>query len=172
MFEQKNMRIFLTSDTHFSHKMMGAYCGRPDDFEKKLLDGFKAIEPEDLLIHLGDICIGKDEENNRLLMEVVKSKRILVKGNHDKKSNSWYYAHGWDFVCHEFNDTLYGKKILFSHVPVEYDISLYDLNIHGHLHNNEHRGTTEDFIFKGRAYRLISVEHSNYRPVLLSSIVQ
>lgn len=176
------MNIYLTTDTHFNHEKMIDYCGRPDNFEELIFKGLKEMQCCDLLIHLGDICIGKDLETHNKLKEILKCKRILVKGNHDKKSNSWYLENGWDFVCNEFKDKLFGKDILFSHEPnITGD---YDLNIHGHLHNNLHRllrkefiNDTEEernihFLYKlTKKNKLLAIENTNYKPINLQSFI-
>ena len=94
----------------------------------------------------------KDDIVHKFIVDELKCKKILVKGNHDSKSNSWYLEHGWDFVCEEFKDTLYGKNILFSHYPKVWD-GVYDLNIHGHFHNSDHRRHEEIFLKEKNGYQ-------------------
>ena len=82
--------------------------------------GISDISENDLLIHLGDICIG----NNDFIHEVISDlgcRKVLVKGNHDSKSWSWYMEHGWDFVCDAFRLEYCGRIIMFSHVPQPWD---------------------------------------------------
>lgn len=162
------MRIFCVSDTHFSHAKIIEY-GRPPDYEEKIKKNLKLmIRPEDLLLHLGDISLGNDKENSNWFKRVLKCRTILVKGNHDNKSYSWYLDNGWDFVCREFAGKYFGKKVIFSHVPFLYDTERYEVNIHGHLHAGIHH---EDFDKTGRDFRLVSMELSNYLPVLLNKIL-
>lgn len=135
------MSIWITSDTHFNHerlKTLGA--GRPDDYEERLWRSMDRMgNEEDTLIHLGDICIGKDAEVHERLSSY-RFKKILVKGNHDTKSDAWYYKHGWDFVCIETVIRAFGKLILLRHIPigVEHKDQL-DLHIHGHFHGSADR---------------------------------
>jgi calcineurin-like phosphoesterase family protein len=104
-------------------------------------------------------------------MSRVAGKKWLVKGNHDEKTNHWYLNHGWDFVCDHFSDVYFGKRILFSHEPQAYDINLYDVNIHGHLHDNSRHGRPEDFCINGRICKLVAIEYTNYQPVTLESSI-
>src|SRR3990172_12754698 len=98
------MRTFLLTDTHLGHEKVKEYCNRPDDFNERILRGLKQISPGDTLIHLGDFCMGKDQYWHEMFMkELPGVKRILVRGNHDRKSNSWYMRNGWDFVCDDFS---------------------------------------------------------------------
>lgn len=55
------MKIWITTDTHFGHDMLIQY-GRPTDFSERIFKGLEQVSPGDMLIHLGDFCIGKDEE--------------------------------------------------------------------------------------------------------------
>ena len=166
------MNTWLIADTHFGHEREIEF-GRPVGFEDQILKNLiEILKKDDLLLHLGDFCIGSDTFWHHKFMQAVVCKKILVAGNHDKKSNNWYLEHGWDFVCRHFADRYFGKSVLFSHEPYPYDVAWYDLNIHGHLHNNRHRGTTEDFIFNGRVYKLVSMEFLNYKPVSLESLLK
>lgn len=129
------MKIFATSDTHFGHKKMIRY-GRPENFEDRIFEHLWKKEG-DILIHCGDFCIGQDAKwHEKFMMEAKGFKRkILVRGNHDNKSDSWYYDHGWDFVCFTFAIKYQGNLIFFSHKPQHQHLlrgSQY--NFHGHLH--------------------------------------
>lgn len=141
------------------------YCGRPENFNELLWKGLNLVSNSDILIHLGDICIGKDNDVHERLSGY-KFKKILVRGNHDHKSNNWYLSHGWDFVCDTFSATLFGRSILFSHEPVDisnrYDI---DFNVHGHCHNS-----TRDAIVDER-HILYAPELNNYKPVNLQKML-
>jgi calcineurin-like phosphoesterase family protein len=144
---------------------------RPDNYEKLLEKSLNRLTENDILIFLGDFCIGRDELMHNKYLVPLKCKKILVLGNHDHKSDSWYYNHGWDFVCRSFSGKYFGKKILFSHIPKLYNLEEYDMNIHGHLHDNRHRGNNEDFIFQGRTMKLISMEFSDYQLISLKSLL-
>jgi len=142
---KKRGKIYLTTDTHFNHANMVVYCGRPSNFDELIWKGFKELKEDDTLIHLGDFCFGNDTETHFKFMGIVKCKTVLVKGNHDRKSDSWYLSHGWDFVCEQFVNTYFGKKILFSHEPKK-DLGGCDLNIYGHFHNNLDRLLRKEWV--------------------------
>ena len=109
---------------------------------------------------LGDFCWGELESSFLSL----PSRKVLVKGNHDKKSYSYYYNHGFDFCCETFGLSYMSAKVVFSHKPLE--DGMYDLNIHGHLHNN----TWHDAINDNKHY-LISLELNGYKAESLNKIV-
>lgn len=168
------MNIWLTTDTHFGHDILKQYCGRPDGFEDKILNGLlnAHLGENDLLIHLGDFCIGNDADwHEKFIHATFSAKRWLLRGNHDHKSNSYYMKHGWDFVGDVIKDTYFGKKICFSHVPQYWD-GWYDINIHGHFHNSDHRRHEEELVWRKNGYqKLLALEYINYQPIKLESFI-
>lgn len=171
------MDIWLITDTHFGHEAMLSYCGRPEGFENIILKNMSTLTKNDILIHLGDFCIGDDSKWHTEFMNASSCIKWLVKGNHDNKSNSWYMNHGWDFVGEYISDMYFGKKILFSHMPQYYregdnNETLYDVNIHGHFHNTAHRSTQKEMEAR-RDYRqkLLAIEYIDYKPILLKNFL-
>jgi calcineurin-like phosphoesterase family protein len=178
------MKIYLTTDTHFGHDKMGEYVGRPIGFEDKILKNLSRVPECDVMIHLGDVCIGQDERWNKLFLESVKCKKWLVLGNHDNKSISWYLKQGWDFVGDAIRMRVFGKNIVFSHTPIK-DNGWFDINIHGHFHNNLHRlkearyisedekiRNKEDLANLTSKHKLLAIENTYYQPVNLENFLK
>lgn len=163
------MKIYIISDTHFNHEKIKDYCNRPNNHEEILWNSLRQINDQDCLIHLGDICIGKDSEVHDSLIDTLSCKKILVMGNHDTKSWSWYMEHGWDFVCESLKMKYCGKNICFSHKPQPWDGD-WEINVHGHLHNLGHRD--KEFKELKQWHRLYAPELMNYRPIELSKFIQ
>ncbi len=159
------MKIYLTTDTHFGHDKLIEW-GRPQDFENQLWKGFEVIQQEDMLIHLGDFCIGNDERHHNEFMERVKGTKIFVRGNHDNKSDTWLYSHGWDFVCREFKNKYMGKHLTFTHIPIPKNET--DHNVHGHTHGNVHRDFEVRDFYDKEFHIELAPEINNYKPVLLT----
>jgi calcineurin-like phosphoesterase family protein len=161
------VKVYLTTDTHFFHKKMHEYQARPIGFEEKILKGLKQIPRPAILIHLGDLCIGRDKEALKLFHSATHQlNTILVRGNHDKKSIQ-YYLEGFDAVVDTMTLNIFGKKILFSHEPQP--DGDYDLNIHGHCHS-----PTRTLEFKPTMHekqKLITLELTHYQPVSLESFL-
>lgn len=158
-------KIWVTTDFHFNHKKIIKYCNRPVNYEKRILSGLVKIPKDDILINLGDTCIGQDTLIHKQYIIPLKCKKILVRGNHDKKSNSWYMDNGWDYVFDEVVITLFGKTVLFSHKP-RLDMP-FNINIFGHFHN---KPITSKFNYKiGSHYKLLSLEEMNYMPILVTN---
>lgn len=165
------MKIWLTTDTHFGHDKLVEYAGRPEGFSVLIYKNLKAaLHPSHMLIHLGDIGIGKDAEYHAAFIETLPSRKVLVRGNHDRKSNAWYLDHGWDFVCERFTDTYFGKRILFSHMPVK-DDGFYDVNIHGHFHNSDFR-VAQELAVKNDKQKLLALEYTDLKPVRLDDFLR
>lgn len=187
------MNIYLTTDTHFFHDKMPLYCGRPENHTE--ITGNNLLNanfgPDDVLIHLGDVCVGNDEKAHELYIAPLRCKKWLVRGNHDSKTNLWYLSHGWDWVGFKFQDRLFGKNILFSHTPVEYretpsllwGSDAFDLNIHGHYHNTLHRLKQGKWVTPDEEarnvelkhitdrHKLLAIEYTDYKPVLLEKFI-
>lgn len=158
------MKFYLTTDTHFNHDKIIEY-GRPRNYAELILQGIGTLPEDATLIHLGDICMGGDETAHRHLMLFAPKRRILVLGNHDKKSISWYYDHGWTFVCSQFRMKLYGHKILFKHIPAPPE-SYYTVQVHGHTHGRDHHSHELPF-YDPTYHRELALENTNYQPVEL-----
>lgn len=159
------MKYWLLSDPHFHHPAMLALKARPVDYADRIFKSMKQIPATDTLICLGDLAIWKDLEVHQKYIMPLKCRKILVKGNHDKKSNEWYLSHGWDFVCRDFHDKLFWHYLVFSHIPVE--LPATHLNIHGHLHARAHRA---EWVWKNCA--LVSCELQWYCVQTLKSFLK
>lgn len=168
------MKIWIITDTHFGHiKLQDVLYVRPPGFSRYILDAIKKnVEPGDVLIHLGDFCIGSDLYWMAEYYKATKGvTNILVRGNHDSKSTSWYMTHGFHFVCDAFIGTYFGKSILFSHKPLT-NTGRADINIHGHLHGNSHR-IDESFDFYDPAFhKQLALEVDGYGPISLETFMK
>lgn len=167
------MNYWLISDTHFNHSGIEKWGDRSGNWQEQIYKGLHAIEPGDVLIHLGDICIGNDTEVHQTLNEVIwgQTKRILVLGNHDKKSKQWYTEHGWDFVCDGLDLIYMGRYLHLTHRPQRMRSNM-TLNIHGHTHGNMHR--SEEYLeFYDKGYHIdISPELVGYAPIRLDTLIK
>jgi len=160
------MNIYITSDTHFGHAALHErFKARPADFEEMIITHWKRIiHPEDIVIHLGDLFVGNPEYWLKWLPDL-PGRKILVLGNHDGKSITWFMNHGFDFCCKEFTWKRYGFRILFSHIPKS--DGDFDINIHGHLHEGRHREYSTD-----NRHILLSLEQTSYQPLKLDKMVE
>ncbi|OGJ20650.1 hypothetical protein A3K73_05750 [Candidatus Pacearchaeota archaeon RBG_13_36_9] len=151
------MKIFITSDTHFSHGNIIGYTGRPfktaEEMDNEIIKRWdKKVGKDDLVIHLGDFGLGSKEEiigiKNQLNGTI-----ILLKGNHDHKSTR---EAGFILI----KGALEIGKIIFSHSPLlKEDIPKGFINVHGHIHEKES--------FNGIN---VSVEKTGYAPISLEEL--
>jgi len=160
------MRVLVISDTHLGHRaLVEKYQSRPMDFEDRIVKNWRRMVTEDdLIIHLGDVVVGKATDWPSVVPQL-PGRKVLVLGNHDRKTQSWYMANGFDFCCVEFSWEMFGLRILFSHEPRT--AGQFDLNIHGHLHLGRHR----EYICDERHY-LVALEDTSYEPRTLHRIVK
>ena len=191
------MKIHIISDTHFNHKNVAKYCNRPDDWVEKLMGNIVTLET-DILIHLGDVSLGKDNGWHNFMNAYDKHKRWLILGNHDGKSMTWYMEHGWDFIARNFTMYLYGIRILFSHRPypfppiktvtrelarneahsevmVDKPRSNFDINVCGHVHNRKGTPLPEwcrPFILEEQDYKPIELQEFLYEDIRKRSLQQ
>lgn len=111
------------------------------------------VKPEDLVIHLGDVQVGRGH-NLLDLMNSLPGTKVLVMGNHDTKSPTWYMRNGFAFAA----DAFAYKQVYLTHHPADMLIPNTDVNIHGHVHNSVWEP-------KHPFQRLLAIEHVEYRPV-------
>lgn len=164
------MDYWIITDPHLGHEKMHDYCGRPKGFEEKIQENMIQLhedghlKDDDIVICLGDVSVG-----NHAFWHTVWTrhpwKNWLIRGNHDRKTNSWYHLHGWDMVCNRMEFRMFGHRIILSHKPVKPEGDY--INVHGHHHNtNRHPEDETD-----HRHRLVFIEH-HYMPVKLRSIIE
>ena len=140
------MKFWLIADTHLGHDEMTEFENHPPDFSNRILRVLhKTVQSDDVLIHIGDICIGNEAVWHNKLMSAMPArvKKWLILGNHDKRTYSWYLNHGWAFVGEELLLKKFGAVIMLTHKPIEMQIGnmyakMYGnkfVNIHGHIHH-------------------------------------
>jgi len=160
------MNYWVITDTHFGDEQMHEYCQRPQDFEERIFKTLHSqIHIDDVLIHLGDFCIGKDEYWHQKFMMMCSGKKWLIRGNHDRKSNTWYHRNGWDFVGDRVQLNIFGKTIVLTHKPIDDDGDY--INVHGHHHNTGHHPEDKT----DPRHKLVFIEHE-YSPISLRRIVE
>ncbi|UUG69527.1 phosphoesterase [Streptomyces phage Sham] len=82
------MARFFTSDTHFGHQRIIELCNRPfdsvDEMNEVMIERWNTVvKPDDVVIHLGDVALGKIAETLPLIGRL-NGYKVLVPGNHDR----------------------------------------------------------------------------------------
>lgn len=180
----QNHRTFIWSDQHWGHSNIlkftradGVTPLRPlwndvDEMNSALVNNHNNVvaadrssETGDVVIFLGDLSMKASVLESIMPRLVRCHTRILIKGNHDNASHDFYKRY-FNFVLPML--PLNGTAIM-THIPIHPDsIGRYGVNIHGHLHDKvvlDMNGNPDP------RYINVSVEQTNFRPVLLQSIV-
>lgn len=166
--------IFVCSDWHLGHQKMVDLGHRPPGFEGMISEHLRGagMRRGDVLLNLGDVYLYHAGEE--MLGGILAWTReqgistVLVRGNHDSSRLGRALRSGWSWVCDSTSLECYGKKFLFTHVPVETDFQ-EDFNVHGHLHQVDgHRGG----LIRDGKHILISMELMRYRPIPLTRLAE
>lgn len=107
--------VYFSADWHFGHYNIIKYCKRPfkdiEEMDEYIIEQHnKIVKKNDTFYCLGDA--GDCKHVKRL-----NGFKILIKGNHDKKSNGYYLKSGFSLVL-ESAMIKSGKKFLtLEHIP-------------------------------------------------------
>ena len=128
-------KVWLITDTHFNHKAMVEYCGRPEDHTERICANWnRLVSIYDTVIHLGDVIFNKAGSIGDL-MASLPGRKILIMGNHDyHHDEGWWMRHGFALAC---NSLVY-RNVLLTHFPAAELPANATINIHGHFHNSDH----------------------------------
>lgn len=164
---------WLISDTHFGHHNIINFCDRPQNHEDVMMVNWaNTVGWNDTILHLGDVAFGKKQNIYTWAQRIAElpGQKYLIKGNHDHSNSMKIYKSMFEIVkpfVQEFSDV----KFLFSHYPDEHISDEWDINIHGHIHNNPLQGDFSPMVDLDKIYENVSVEVINYTPIKLSSIL-
>jgi calcineurin-like phosphoesterase family protein len=158
-------KVFVISDTHLHHDKMVELCDRPENHTQLILENWRStVTHWDMTLHLGDVTW--DSKTLKLDLSGIPGKKVLVRGNHDEKSNQFYMNCGFDFVCSRFD----WPAVICTHEPMRpKDIPLGKLNLCGHLHNNNPKDFGYDL---KKQHRLFVLENLGYKPIELDQFIK
>jgi len=157
--------MWVLGDTHFRHNKM-LEVGWPEDWEERTIKNCqKVVRDIDTLIHLGDVMFYY-MRYLKGIMSRIPGKKVLIMGNHDSKSKNWFMKNGFDFACDQF---VWGPY-LFSHRPQRVFPEGVKRNIHGHLHEDNHRSEEVEEFYDPKRHYNVSLSDCGFAPVPLSEI--
>lgn len=164
------IETFFTSDTHWFHKRIIGFCGRPfksvEEMNEAIVERWNSVvSNKDEVYHLGDLSFGTREQTSSLL-DRLNGNIGLVRGNHDLKRRvrpGTYEKLAWVKDYHEMSQKRYGQKVLLLHYPMQSWNSSHFGSYH--LHGHEHGGGSNRV--NGRLLRRldVAVESHNYTPI-------
>ena len=176
--ESKN--IWLYSDPHFGHCNIIKYCNRPfvnvDKMNETLLNNYKkVIDDKSLVYFLGDISFGRQaskEQTPKWWVEQLPGNIVTyIKGSHDHGIRPTMKSFPKNVQKVSLEDFIQVEGIIFylTHEPryLHRDLveEITSWNIHGHVHDNRPMWNVSNKSIN------VSVEATNYTPVLLYHIV-
>lgn len=161
------MSIFFTSDCHLSHDAIRRYCNRPfasmEEMNEKIVSNWNSIvSPKDQVYILGDFAW----RNHNHWIQLLKGKKILVKGNHDKMNQET--LRNFTEVSQILQKTFDGNhQIIMCHFPL---IS-WNARTHGtwHLYGHCHGRISER---KGRLAFDVGMDVWNFQVIPYDVIVK
>ena len=139
------MKTYVTSDLHFGHKNIMTFCpvtrarfrGDVDYMTEAMIKEWNDIvEPFDTVYILGDVAF-MSGYNAALVMMRLNGRKILVEGNHDRKTLMDVNFREQFAEVHKYLDINYnGTKVVMFHYPIaEWDqMHRGAVHLHGHLH--------------------------------------
>lgn len=175
------MHDYVISDTHFFHKNIVEYSGRPQNHNELMIANWlRWVKPGDSVLHLGDVLMGPKQDWGRLTPALAYNNAgnvfVLNSGNHDEPHKRQWIEEklGWLFI-EEFVSRYRGYDIYFTHRPkwtfdpdsfeVQADhrrIPSSSINVHGHIHEKS----------APSIYHInVSVEQIDYKPVNLMQLL-
>lgn len=154
----------------------------------------ETVRPNDKVYVLGDVAMNKNAFH--AVMPRLNGDKVLIKGNHDilkleeyvprrKESKSVQEQEQFD-IEYENKRNVYFRDIrayhvmngcILSHIPIHPEsLARFGCNIHGHLHANEVMVMEEtrygDRKVPDPRYLCVSVEHTNYTPILFEDALK
>lgn len=164
-------KVFLISDTHFSHQNVIRYENRPfkdaEEMDHYMIEKWnEVVSEDDLVFHLGDVVIGSAKRAQEVLTQL-NGRKLLILGNHDHYTKTKWRKLGFEPYTHYFF-----KEYVLTHKPLQetplriaVEEGFLKGNIHGHTHSkNQH--LSRDL------YKCCCVEFTAYMPILFDEFVQ
>lgn len=124
-------KVYCATDWHlWVRKEKGKpECHKCKNFEEIIRNVNETMTKDDILIYLGDLVDGEFQDKDELksILKTIPGTKILVRGNNDLFTTTFYKSCGFTDVVQSF----VWHNVLFSHMPVKND---NDVNVHGHIH--------------------------------------
>jgi calcineurin-like phosphoesterase family protein len=163
--EKEMSRVWIISDTHFSHQNIIKYTNRPfedaEKMNKQLIKNWNLlIKSDDMVYHLGDFAFG-DKRSVENILRRLNGRKILILGNHDRCKPQHYVEIGFEWA-YNF-PIIYDNFCIMSHEPVFLEANSPYCNLYGHLHQNTYQSPNKN-------YYNCCVEQHDYKPVLYDEI--
>ena len=164
--------IYFTADQHLGHRAVITMQDRPfadvQEMNRAIISNHNAIVGKDDTVYLlGDICHRITVEEANEIIGKLKGRKILIRGNHDKRYDPALFEEITDFKTIAVN----GVNIALMHYPMlSWPKSHHgSLQLHGHVHGRrENNETNRD---AGIRRYDVGVDANDYCPVSIRQIL-
>ena len=132
------------SDLHFGHKNIIRYDNRPFDsvltMDEAMVELWnETVSDKDTVYILGDVIWQADIKHWEVVLNALKGKKFIVKGNHDetstlKKLEKGGVIEGW---AHQYIVADNGNKVVLNHSPMPFFVNQHHehyAHLYGHVH--------------------------------------
>ena len=173
MEKEDDSMIYFTSDFHLRHRGIIEMQNRPfeniQEMNQILIRNYNAVvHKNDTVYILGDISHHLPMDRANELIGKLNGKKILVKGNHDKKYNAELFGEICDFKTVSLN----GLYFVLMHYPILSwpKKKSGSIQLHGHIH------ACEEYNLQNRVDGIrrcdVGVDANGYCPVSVKQIVE
>lgn len=135
--------IWFTSDTHFHHKKVQAFCpttrsqGSLEEHDELLIENWnKHVRRGDRIYHLGDFSFGSVEQTEKTLSRL-RGDIHLIYGNHDEILRTNKLAGHFNSRQDYKEIRIDGQKVIMFHFPIHewHQCHRGAFHLFGHVHN-------------------------------------
>lgn len=178
------MSIWITSDLHLNHNkdfiLKPRGYASVDEMNNAIINNINnLVSPTDTLYILGDLCLGGTEnlEENKELIEQIRSNLIIITGNHDGprridmyetcKNVQEVYMHATTLRYRKYTFYLSHYPTLVGNQDGDKSLKARLINLCGHSHYLDRWADWD----KGLIYHC-ELEAHNCEPVLLDDIIE
>ena len=146
------MKNYYIADTHFGHKAVLQYDHRPFCDVEQMEEGMTmlwnaAVYKDDMVYILGDFCWQNDADEWMRLLRRLKGQKVLVQGNHDRKSYpDELRAMFVDITPYTEIQDGDSRRVILSHYPMPIYRRSCNPNfymLHGHVHQTRENDYVE-----------------------------
>lgn len=185
IFDTSKQNIFFTSDTHFGHKNILKYCGRPftdvDEMNEELIRRWNSVvKPNDIVFHLGDVMMNCSVSKTIDILKRLNGIKYWIFGNHDYEFLfKTAIQEQFHYMSPKMRIRVNGQLIILNHEPLLCYEGSYDENGHkswqlfGHVHSGETQTTGLDIERLAVCFPTqydVGVDNNNYTPISFDEV--
>lgn len=163
--------IWFTSDLHLNHRAVVSMCERlfesVDEMNDILINNFnECVKKNDTVYILGDIAHRTPVTEVNNFISRLNGKKILCKGNHDKRYDSSLFEGIYDFL----EISVHGVNISLMHYPM----MSWPKSRHGSIHLHGHIHSKGDYNLQQKEEGIlrydVGIDANNFFPVSITEI--